>query len=242
MDDRPQKLRVQLVDDQALVQTALVALIQNADGMEIVATANTVEEAIRCAEQFRPEIVLMDVLAEVTLFEGVREILRRCPETKLILLDDSPLDANVREVLRLGAAGYLTKMQPFGQIESALRQAARGDHVFAPEIARRLVLSSEGVRLAVDSSTDPLSTLTPRETDVLIYLAQGYPVKQCAKVLGIGVSTVGNHKSRLMKKLNIHKTVELTRLAISQGLIPGNRSIQIGQHRARVDLPHQQQV
>lgn len=215
------KLRLVVVDDQPLVCTALAELIQTAEGMEVVATASRVDEAVRCAVELKPSVVLMDILRDSNVFEGVRIILARCPDTIVILLDDSPLDANVREALRVGAGGYLTKQQPFGQINTALRQAARGDRVFAPEIARRLVLSADGVRLSMPNHENPLAGLTPRETDVLIYLAQGNSVKQCAKVLGIGASTVGNHKSRLMKKLNVHKTVELVHLAIREGLVSG---------------------
>jgi DNA-binding NarL/FixJ family response regulator len=95
--------------------------------------------------------------------------------------------------------------------------------VFAPEIARRLVMSAEGVRLPATNGEHPLACLTPRETDVLINLAQGSSVKQCAKKLGIGASTVGNHKSRLMKKLNVHKTVELVHLAVRAGIVNGGQ-------------------
>lgn len=216
-------LRVELVDDQALVRTAIAELIQASEGMEIVGTAGEVDEAVRCAEEMRPGLVLMDILPDPAFFAGAKSILERCPGTILILLDDSPVDANVREALRIGAAGYLTKQQPFGQIDAALRQAARGDRVFAPEIARRLVMSAEGVRLPAVNGEHPLACLTPRETDVLINLAQGSSVKQCAKTLGIGASTVGNHKSRLMKKLNVHKTVELVHLAVRAGIVNGGR-------------------
>ncbi len=223
MDCPHAKVRVELVDDQALVQKALASLIHGIEGIEVVGTADGLEEAIRCADCLQPDIVLMDMLGEAGVFEAASEIMRRCPHTKVIFLDDSLSDTNVRETLRINAAGYLTKQQPFGQIEAALRQVARGDRVFAPQIARRLVLLPEGVRLAVKDKTHPLASLTSRETDVLICLAHGNSVKQCAKVLGIGVSTVGNHRSRLMKKLNIHKTVELTRWAMREGLISVGR-------------------
>ena len=223
MDLRPTTIRIQLVDDQALVRKALASMIETISDFDLVAAVGTIDEAVRCAEQLQPDVVLMDVLSEPTVFQGVAQIIARCPETKVVFIDDGPLDTNVREALRLGAAGYLTKQQPFSQIESALRQAARGERVYAPEVAKRLVLSPEGARLSIGTRDRSLSSLTPREVDVLLYLAQGSSVKQCAQSLGIGVSTVGNHKSRLMKKLDIHKTVELTRLAIREGLIPNER-------------------
>ncbi len=214
------KLRVELVDDQALVRAALAALIDASDGMEIVATAATIAEAIQRAAECEPNIVLMKVLSESNFFYGGKTLLDRFPRTILIILDDVSIDANVREALRIGARGYLTKQQPFSEIDAALRQAARGDRVFTQGIARRLAFSPDGVRLPNLVDENPLSCLTPRETDVLINLAQGSSVKQCAKTLGIGASTVGNHKSRLMKKLNVHKTVDLVHLAFREKMIP----------------------
>jgi DNA-binding NarL/FixJ family response regulator len=219
MDVRSAVLRVELFDGQDLIREALSALIQKSQGLELAATASTVADAVGQAAEFKPDVALLALQAEPEFFAGVSEIRRRSPQTKVILLDDSPSDANVREALRIGVAGYLTKQQTFAQIEAALLQSASGDRVFAPEIARRLVLSSEGIRLPVADRESPLCCLTQRETEVLAYLAQGYSVKRCAEALGIGISTVGNHKSRLMKKLNIHKVVDLTRLAIREGLI-----------------------
>jgi len=218
MDRNSDILRVELVDSHTLIREALAALMRDSDDLELVATASSSDEAVRCAEELQPDVALMDVL-ERSVFDTANEILRRSPHTKIVLLDDAPSDSNAREALRINAAGYVTKRQPYAQIESALRQAAQGQRVFAPEIARRLVLSPSGVRLPIEASEQKLATLTHREIDVLVSLAQGNSVKQCAKLLGIGTSTVGNHKSRLMKKLGIHKTVELTRLAIREGLI-----------------------
>lgn len=205
------------------MRNALHLLLQSAEGIEVVAATDRLDEAERLAGSLQPDIVLLDIMTEAPTFECAARIMRQCPAVKVVVLDDGPLDIHVREVLRLGAAGYLTKRQPFNQIENSLHQAARGDRVFAPEIARRLVLSVDGVRLAMEKREHPLAQLTPRETDVLIYLAQGYSVKQCAKLLGIGVSTVGNHKSRLMKKLDVHKTVDLARFAMREGLISSGR-------------------
>ncbi len=178
---------------------------------------------MKAAAEKQPKVVLVSISGEWAAFDAVVRINERCPAVKTVLLDERTVDANAREGLRVQVAGYLTKEQPFHQVENALRRAARGERVFAPDIAARLVLSAEGVRLARDNSDNPLSVLTPREIDVLIHLAQGFSVKQCAKALGIGTSTAGNHKSRMMKKLGIHKTVDLTRMAIREGLVPEGR-------------------
>jgi DNA-binding NarL/FixJ family response regulator len=220
MENHTGKFTIELVDDQELVRAGLALLIQSSAEMELVATASALDEAVRYAEQLRPRLILMDVLPDPMVFETARSLVQRLPGTRLVLLDEAPLDANIRESIRVGASGYLTKLQPFAQIEAALRLAARGDRVYAPEVARRLIFSAEGVRLGSDSPR-ALDRLTPREMDVLVNLARGNSVKQCAEVLGIGASTVGNHKSRLMKKLNVHKTVELVHLAVREGIVPG---------------------
>lgn len=222
-ENRP-LIRILLVEDQILVQTGLAALIDSADAMQVVATAGNLNDALRAVRDFRPDIVLLGLPRDWGVYAAIQDLSEQFPETKVILLDDRSVDANVREALRVRAAGYLTKQQPFPQIEASLRRAMRGDRVFAPDIAARLVLSADGVRLAQDTAAGPLASLTPRETDVLIHLAQGFSVKQCAKALGIGASTAGNHKSRLMKKLQVHKTVDLTRMAIREGLVPENGS------------------
>ncbi len=223
MTDTPNGVRVAVVERQALIQTALAALIDSAEGIHVVAAVTSLSEAMRVALEIQPHVVLVSISGEWGVFDTVARINQRCPAVKPILLDERTCDANAREGMRVHAAGYLTKEQPFHQIENSLRRAARGERVFAPDIAARLVLSAEGVRLARDTTANPLSILTPREIDVLIHLAQGFSVKQCAKALGIGTSTAGNHKSRLMKKLGIHKTVDLTRLAIREGLVPEGR-------------------
>jgi DNA-binding NarL/FixJ family response regulator len=220
MHENRSVVRVLLVEDQILVQTGLAALIDSADAMQVVATAENLNDAIRAVRDLRPDIVLLGLPREWGVYAAIQDLGEQFPDTKVIVLDDRSVDANVREALRVRAAGYLTKQQPFPQIEASIRRAMRGDRVFTPDIAARLVLSADGVRLDQDTAAGPLSSLTPRETDVLIHLAQGFSVKQCAKALGIGASTAGNHKSRLMKKLQVHKTVDLTRMAIREGLVP----------------------
>ena len=162
-----------------LVREALESLVRDADAIEFVASTRCGEEAVLSAENLRPDVALVDV--NESCFDTANAIRRRSPQTKIVILDDAPSDLHVRETLRVNAAGYLTKQQPFAQIEAALRQAAHGQRVFVPEIARRLVFSAGGVRLPMGGTEHRLATLTPREIDVLVHLAQGHSVKQCAK-------------------------------------------------------------
>jgi len=228
MDDLDTKVKVLLVDDQALVRTALAALLQAAEPIEVVASTGDIQEAVRHAAELRPDVVLLDVLSSEDSFTGTRAIRASWPNIKIIIMDDVPTDANARDALRIDAQGYLTKLQPFSQFVAAVCEVGQGQRVFAPQIARRLVFSADGLQLPVSESDNPFAGLTPRELDVVICLAEGKSVKQCAESLGIGPSTVGNHKSRLMKKLSVHKTIELVHLVIRAGLLP-----ETSKHRKR---------
>src|SRR5262245_56785411 len=112
MEVRPSEIRDALVDDQALVRDDLAARLASADSVRVVGTAATADEALRCAEQLHPDVLLMDVLPETSVCERAGDILRLHPQTKVIMLDESPVDANIREALRIQATGYLTKQQP----------------------------------------------------------------------------------------------------------------------------------
>jgi DNA-binding NarL/FixJ family response regulator len=220
MEDSIAKVKLLLVDDQALVRTALAELLQAAEPIEVVASTGDLQEAVRFAAALRPDVVLLDVLSNEDPFAGACAISASCPDIKIIMMDDVPSDSNARDALRIDARGYLTKIQPFSQFAAAVREVAHGQRVYAPEIARRLVHSADGLQLPISENDNPLAGLTPREMDVVICLAEGKSVKQCAESLGIGPSTVGNHKSRLMKKLGVHKTIELVHLVIRAGLLP----------------------
>jgi DNA-binding NarL/FixJ family response regulator len=212
-------LRVIVVDDQPLVRDALSHLLSSMHGVEVVASSGNMNEATARIRESRPDVVLLDVLSAGDAFSGAAELFRLCPEVRTVILDDAPCDTNVIETLRIGLSGYLTKQQSPGEIVAGLWQVMSGLRVFVPVVADRLVLSSSGARLKLKTN-ELVSRLTPRELEVMTRLAYGLSVKQCAKSLGIGASTAGNHKSRLMKKLGVHKTVELVRLAMREGLIP----------------------
>jgi len=218
----PSAITIQIVDDHALVREGLANLINAAADLRVVGITGAVDEAIRTAEQFRPHVVILDlVMPERNVFAAAKSIVSISPHSKLLFLDEFIHEHHIRQALRIRAAGYLTKDVSFQFLEESLRRAVAGQQVFVPDVYSRLTSTPRGWQLKTGNSDKPLSKLTDRETEVLAYLAQGYSVKQCAAALNISPSTVDNHKQRMMKKLNVHKTVELTRLAIRAGLVPG---------------------
>ena len=207
-----------IVDDQTTIRDALSAKINSLAGFTVIASTGSATEAVRTSIGLSPDLDLFGLHPESMIFDSVAELMTSCPHAKVILIDDDVYDVHAQQALRLKAAGYLTKQQPFDEIETALRQALAGSRVYDPRVAQRLILSGEGMRLANDNDAG-VASLTPREMDVLMHVARGCSVKQCAELLGISASTVDNHKSRLMRKLRVHKSTELAHLAMHHALL-----------------------
>lgn len=209
--------RVMLVEPQRAVRQALERALGSPE-IEVAASFATLDEARQTLTDADIRILLV-ALAAPSDFDESLAIRRDRPDLRLVVLDHGINDRNVQQTLRWNLAGYLTKEQSLTALRHSLQRIGRGERVFVPEIAARLVFTTDGIRLASNARTGPLDQLTPRELDVLIHIARGLTVKECAQALTISPSTVDNHKARLMAKLKIHKSVELTHLAMREGLL-----------------------
>ncbi len=212
--------RLLIVDDHVLHCEALATLFRSVDTMQIVATATDVEEAMMLVIELKPDIALVDAqMPNRSAFSFARTVMRRAPRPRLAFLDDELSLARIDEALQIGVAGYFLRFTPFRSIVSGIARIGRGEHGFSPQIESRLSPCKNGFELARQGDGPSLADLTTREREVLRHLAEGQTVKECAQTLHLAQSTVDNHKARLMKKLKVHKSTELTRLAIREGLI-----------------------
>jgi DNA-binding NarL/FixJ family response regulator len=212
---------VLIIEGHPLVAELLAEALKQRPNVRVAAVVRADSEALDLVSQHRPDVLLVDLSRDARSAFGLLKRLRstrRPPRT--VLLDDRVHVAHVREGLRLGAKGYHAKHEPVAAIAAAIRRAADGEWSFCPEVARHINDTAEGPRLLPAFRYTPLETLTSRELDVLMQIVQGATVKECAEDLNLSPSTVDNHKSRLMRKLNIHRTVELVRMAIREQLIP----------------------
>lgn len=209
---------VHIVEPKTLVREALGVLLYQ-QNITVASASGHLPAAAAVSSELRSTVLLVSITSDMRFFEDLRTWLPGADSGAVVLLDERPIDAHARQALQLGI-GYLTKTQSGSELASALAEAASGTMVLDPAIADRLDADRSGLRLA-GTPSGPFEQLTPREIDVLVQISQGLTVKECAKTLGISASTVDNHKARLMRKLNIHKTVELTRLALVHGLLPG---------------------
>ena len=214
---------VLLVEAPGLLRDGLQNLLrQSAQEYSVVVAAPDQEEVLMHISERTPDIILM--VASITGRKGLelsRRLRLRCPQAKLIIVGDLLIAGAVREALRLGASGYVVKSEPYKALELAIHRVIRHQTAYPAEIDARLVSTNRGLRIPSESLSGALDSLTPRELEVLLHLAQGCSVKECARLLQRSMSTVDNHKSRIMKKLGVHRAVDLTRLAIREGLVPG---------------------
>ncbi|MDX2131600.1 MAG: response regulator transcription factor [Planctomycetota bacterium] len=212
-------IRVMVVDDHALVRRSLGQLLSQSTDLQTVAECATGDEAITQALRHHPDVVVMDVdMPGVAAFDAARTILARSPGTRIVFLSAFSHDRYIEAALAAGAMGYLTKGESPESVARAVRAVARGKTAFSAEVQSRLVIDSEGVRLAPQVQSR-VTALTDREVEVLRYVAQGLSKKEIAKVMHLSVKTVENHSWSMMKRLGIHDRVELTRFAIREGLV-----------------------
>jgi len=212
-------IRLHLVDDEVLFRELAAWRFASSEDFEIIASCGNGPELAPFAEDLQPRVILMDVLEDGSTFAVAEAILLASPTAKVVILDDRVRDQNVRETLRIEASGYLTKQQTFEHIADAIRQASAGRRVFVPEVAGRLIHSNDGLSYPPMDYLSPLATLTRRERAMLVRLAMGDSVREAAIALNISANTAANHKSRMMKKLKVRKSVELVHLALREGLI-----------------------
>ena len=200
------KLRLLLVDDQALFREALRTLLGLQSDFEIVGEAANGEEAIARVRELAPDVVLMDL--RMPILGGVdatRRIVAEAPTTRVIVLTTFEEDEEVFAALRAGAAGYLLKASPSGRLCEAIRLAARGESFLEPSVTAKVVaefarLGGREARRAAPPLAEPLSA---RERDVLRLLSEGRSNKEIAADLGIAEGTVKNHMSNVLGKLGV---------------------------------------
>jgi DNA-binding NarL/FixJ family response regulator len=211
-------ITIVLADDHTLVRRAVATLLQRTPGVSVVADVGTSDDAITAAIRLQPAVVILDIdIPGVEAFEAARTIRTRCPRTKILFLSAFTHDRFIESALRVGAMGYVTKAEPPEAVVKAIQAASSGQTYFSPEVQARIVIDQDGPSLRREGQTRA-SMLTPRELEVLRYIARGMSKKEIAQTMHLSVKTVENHAANVMKRLDIHDRVELTRFAIREGL------------------------
>ncbi|MDO4559278.1 MAG: response regulator transcription factor [Planctomycetia bacterium] len=212
--------RILIVDEHTLFCQGMVRLLKSIPEIRAVASATTLECAEDVAGGFRPDVILLSpTLGSVNPLEVTRRLKRSSPGSRIIWLDDRLRHVHIRGAIDAGVHGYWTKDAVFADLVQAIRDAAAGHLSFCPKVQKYLLATPEGLRPNPTQTISAVDKLTPRELEIFMLLAAGITVRGCAERLGLAVSTVDNHKVRLMRKLQVHKAVELTWIAVHEGLV-----------------------
>ncbi len=212
------KLRVLLADDHMIVREGLKALINAQPDMQVVGEAQNGREALECAADLSPDVVVMDISMPVMNGVEATERLRtQSPQTKVIALTIYEDTGYLRQLLKAGASGYVLKRAVVEELVQAVRTCASGGSYVAPTLAAQAV--NTYVRRGSAPGSQPKGELSERETQVLRLVAWGSSNKEIAAKLSISVKTVETYKVRLMAKLNVTSRVEMVRYALRQGLL-----------------------
>jgi DNA-binding NarL/FixJ family response regulator len=209
--------RVVIVDDQSLVRTGF-RMILTADGIEVVGEASDGASAVAEVRRVKPDVVLMDIrMPTMDGLEATRRILALDDAARVIILTTFDLDQYVYAALSAGASGFLLKDVTPEQLVAAVRLVRSGDALLAPTITRRLVerFASRGSAVLHRD----LSSLTPRELEVLTALGKGLSNSELAQQFQLSEATVKTHVARILSKLSLRDRAQAVVMAYESGLI-----------------------
>lgn len=213
-------IRILLVDDHSLFRSGIKSLLESQDGFEVVGEASDGLEGVKRAKQLKPDVVLLDLhMPETSGLEALQMITEDVPETEVLMLTVSEDAQDLMQALRCGARGYLLKNSEIDFLVDSIRRAVKGESVMSPQMSAALV---DAVRKPVIEKQLEKKTvkLTPRESEIIIMLAQGESNKSIARMLDLAESTVKIHVQGILRKLNITSRVQAAVYAVEQGLMP----------------------
>jgi two-component system response regulator NreC len=213
------KLRILLADDHTVVRQGLRKVLEERPDWEVVAEAGDGREAVRQAEELEPDVAILDItMPLLNGVEATRQIVRRSPSTRVLVLTMHSDEAYVNQTLQAGATGYLLKESADVDLIQAVSAVSQGKSFFSPAIAR--VMLDDYVRQLADKGiTDRYESLSEREREIFQLIAEGKANKEIAAILAISPSTVETHRARIMEKLDLHSAAEIVLYAVRKGVI-----------------------
>jgi DNA-binding NarL/FixJ family response regulator len=214
----PLKTRILLADDHVVVRDGLRMVLDAAPDLEVVAEAGDGAEAVERAVAEEVDLVILDVsMPRMTGLQAAREIVRRRPELRILMLSMHENEQYLFEALKAGASGYVLKSVANRDLIEACRATMRGEPFLYPTAVTSLV--RDYLDAARRGEAIPEEALTPRELEVVKLIAEGHTSEEIAEMLVISKKTVDRHRANLLEKLGMRNRVELTRYAIRRGLV-----------------------
>ena len=210
------KIKILLVDDHAVLRDGIRALLGLHDDIEIVGEASEGKEAIEKAQELVPDVVVMDItMPGMDGLEAARRIRKKNPAVKVLVLTQHDNKEYVLSAIKAGVGGYVPKRALGVELVSAIRTMHKGNSFLYPSAAAALI--EDYLRQA--GGEEPYDRLGSREREILKLIADGHTNREIAATLFITVKTVLGHRTKIMKKLDIHNHTELIKYAIRKGLV-----------------------
>ena len=211
-------IRILLADDHTLVRRGVRLILESEPGLRVVAEAGDGAEAVALGRTHQVDLAVLDVaMPRMTGIQAARELSRRFPSLRILMLSMYDNEQYFFESLKAGASGYVLKSVADQDLLNACRAAMRGELFIYPGVISTLMRSHlERLRRGDEP---PASLLTAREDEVLKLIAEGHPSKSIAEMLTISLKTVEHHRANILQKLGMRDRTELTRYAIRAGLI-----------------------
>jgi DNA-binding NarL/FixJ family response regulator len=212
-------LQILLGDDHAILRSGLRKILQERPDWQVVAEAADGREAVRLVLEARPDIAILDIgMPILNGIEATRQIVRRLPDMRILILSMHASEAYIVQALKAGAKGYLLKDSADTELIRAVTAVASGKSFFSPAAAK--VMLDDYVRALSDKGlSDRYDSLSEREREVFQLIAEGHSNKDVAALLSVSPATVETHRARIFQKLDVHNTAELVLYAVRRGVI-----------------------
>ena len=213
------QLRILLADDHTVVRQGLRKVLEERPDWVVVAEAGNGRDAVKQAEELKPDVAILDVaMPLLNGIEATRQIVKRSPATRVLVLTMHSDEAYVNQILKAGATGYLLKDSADVDLIQAVGAVSQGKSFFSPGVAR-LMLDDYVRQLADKGISDRYESLSEREREIFQLIAEGKANKEIAHILSISPSTVETHRARIMEKLDLHSAAEIVLYAVRRGVI-----------------------
>lgn len=210
--------KVVIIEDQTAVREMISQIIRMEPGFEVVAECGEGHQACELCIELKPDFVILDVmLPGMNGTEVLRRFSKHLRKTRVLIFSGYQDASLLRELLEAGAHGFVSKTAPLSELKKGIHVVANGGSYFGPEVADIL---REAMANPAHVSKTSIQSLTPREREILQLIAESHSTKEIASKLNISVKTAENHRTNLMKKLDLHDVASLTRFAIEFGIIP----------------------
>lgn len=212
-------LRLLLGDDHTLVRQGLRKILEERPEWQVIAEVGDGREAIQQAIALKPDVAILDVgMPLLNGIDATQQIVKRVPETRVLMLSMHSDEAYVTRAMQAGAAGYMLKDSLGKDLIKGVESVASGQAFFSPAIAR--LMSDDYTRLVSGKTViDRYETLSTREREIFQLIAEARTSKEVAELLTISPATVETHRARILQKLDIHNTAELVLYAVRRGII-----------------------